>query len=181
MKELAPGIVVYSNVIKNHQDLIFAIQSQASWDKAKTQNGVQKETRDTDICVIPHSPSNENSDFEKEMSSLFIESFDAIEKQYMAEHKTYCPDHSNYSILKYSKGQHFVDHIDDFPGINRRISSVYYLNDDYVGGEISFTRFNITYKPKANELILFPSTYSYNHSVSPVEDGTRYSVVSWIN
>lgn len=181
MKELAPGIVVYSNVIKDYDNIKNKIEANQLWTKAKTHAGEEKEYRDTDICVIPYSPVVENSDFETQMSEVFIQSFDAIEKQYMAEHKTYCPDHSNYSILRYSKGQYFVDHIDDFPGINRRISTAYYLNDNYVGGEISFPRFNITYKPQANELILFPSTYVYNHSVAPVQDGIRYSVVSWIN
>lgn len=89
-------------------------------------------------------------------------------------------DHDSYQILKYSKGQKFTNHIDDHPQYLRRISSIYYINDDYIGGEINFSRFNISYKPKANELLVFPSTYVYNHSVSEVTDGTRYSVVSWL-
>lgn len=181
MRELAPGIVVYSNVIKNHGELKSKIKSNNSWKKAKTQLGEEKEYRDTDICVIPYNILNDDTEFVKEMSKLFFESFDKIEKDYMALYKTLCLDHSNYSILKYTKGQHFVDHIDDFPGINRRISTVYYLNDDYSGGVLSFPRFKINYQPVANELIIFPSTYAYNHSISPVEYGTRYSVVSWIN
>jgi predicted 2-oxoglutarate/Fe(II)-dependent dioxygenase YbiX len=60
------------------------------------------------------------------------------------------------------------------------MSWVYYINDDYTGGEISFPRFNLTYKPVANEFIVFPSNYIYNHSVLPVIEGTRYAVVSWL-
>jgi predicted 2-oxoglutarate/Fe(II)-dependent dioxygenase YbiX len=60
------------------------------------------------------------------------------------------------------------------------MSTVYYFNDDYTGGEVIFPRFDIKYKPVANELLVFPSTYVYNHSVVPVVEGTRYAVVSWL-
>jgi Rps23 Pro-64 3,4-dihydroxylase Tpa1-like proline 4-hydroxylase len=54
------------------------------------------------------------------------------------------------------------------------------MNDNYIGGEIKFPRFNVTHKPKANELLIFPSGYTYNHSVLPVESGTRYAIVGWL-
>jgi predicted 2-oxoglutarate/Fe(II)-dependent dioxygenase YbiX len=54
------------------------------------------------------------------------------------------------------------------------------MNDNYSGGEINFPRFGISYKPAANEILMFPSTYVYNHSVSEVTEGTRYAVVSWM-
>ena len=54
------------------------------------------------------------------------------------------------------------------------------MNDSYTGGEIVFPRFNLTIKPEADAMIMFPSTYVYNHSVLPVTEGTRYSVVSWL-
>jgi Rps23 Pro-64 3,4-dihydroxylase Tpa1-like proline 4-hydroxylase len=182
MEELAPGIVLYKDVIKNYQEVKDRIESsEPIWKAAKTAAGEKKEYRDTDLSVVKYKEEENENDFSKYMSKIFFDSFDSIEKEYMASHKTYCPDHTNYSILRYGKGQHFVDHIDDFPGINRRVSSVYYLNDNFTGGAIYFPRFGISYQPVANQLLLFPSTYTYNHSVSPVEEGTRYSVVSWIN
>jgi predicted 2-oxoglutarate/Fe(II)-dependent dioxygenase YbiX len=181
MEELAPGIVLYKNVIKNYEEVKQRIQSfEPVWEPAKTSVGVEKQYRDTDLSVVKYNTLENNSEFAKDMSKIFFNSFDTIEKQYMASYKTYCPDHTNYAILRYGKGQHFIDHVDDLKGNHRRISSVYYLNDDFVGGILSFSRFNISYKPVANELLLFPSSYVYNHSVSPVEDGLRYSVVSWI-
>ena len=36
------------------------------------------------------------------------------------------------------------------------------------------------YQPKKGDLILFPSTYVYNHSVSPIIEGEKYCVVSWL-
>jgi predicted 2-oxoglutarate/Fe(II)-dependent dioxygenase YbiX len=57
---------------------------------------------------------------------------------------------------------------------------VYYLNDDYTGGEINFSILGIKIKPVKNQLIIFPSNYIYRHSVEEVTKGTRYSVVTWL-
>ena len=62
----------------------------------------------------------------------------------------------------------------------RRVSVVYYFNDDYEGGEIVFPRFNVEIKPKANQLALFPANYMYNHNVKEITKGTRYSMVNWL-
>jgi predicted 2-oxoglutarate/Fe(II)-dependent dioxygenase YbiX len=88
--------------------------------------------------------------------------------------------HDQYGILKYGVGQKFTNHIDDHINHHRRISTTFYLNENYEGGEIIFPRFNVKYKPKKNELLVFPSTFVYNHSVSPVLEGERYAVVSWM-
>ena len=98
----------------------------------------------------------------------------------MTTYKIGSDSHDTYGILKYGSGQQFTNHIDDSPKYHRRISTVYYLNENYTGGEINFPRFNITFKPKANQMLMFPSTYVYNHSVSPVIEGKRYAVVSWL-
>jgi predicted 2-oxoglutarate/Fe(II)-dependent dioxygenase YbiX len=99
----------------------------------------------------------------------------------MAEHRINFTDHQAYELLRYGKGQHFSNHVDDCLRYPRRVSSAYYINDNYTGGEINFPRFNVSYKPKANEMIVFPAAFIYNHSVSEVTEGTRYAVVSWIN
>jgi Rps23 Pro-64 3,4-dihydroxylase Tpa1-like proline 4-hydroxylase len=55
----------------------------------------------------------------------------------------------------------------------------FFLNDDYEGGEIEFTRFGLSIKPKANQAVFFPSNYVYSHSVNSVVSGVRYSIVGW--
>ena len=55
-----------------------------------------------------------------------------------------------------------------------------YLNDDYVGGEISFldesTNNLIKYKPKAGDVTIFPSGHPYFHGVYSAKDNNRYAV-----
>ena len=36
-----------------------------------------------------------------------------------------------------------------------------------------------TVEKKANRMIIWPSNFLYPHSVKPVTEGIRYSVVSW--
>ena len=59
---------------------------------------------------------------------------------------------------------------------------VYYPNDDYEGGELEFLHFGVKIKPKAGQLFLFPSAYSYEHRIHPVTSGNeRYTIVSFFN
>jgi hypothetical protein len=192
-----PGIIVYSDVIPDSTKLYIDIEegivsSKMEWSAASVKEGsettVNTKTRDTQAIGVPYfdeiqdilSVSNMSELFSINLSNMFFENFNPIEKDYMSFYGIFSEWHDSYGILKYGQGQQFTNHIDDHPSYHRRVSTVYYLNDNYTGGEINFPRFNITFKPKANQMIVFPSTYVYNHSVSPVTEGERYAVVSWL-
>jgi Rps23 Pro-64 3,4-dihydroxylase Tpa1-like proline 4-hydroxylase len=194
-EEIAPGIVVYKNVIERYETLIENIEEVVStklisWAQAsvKADKNIEVETkyRDTQTIVIPYAtnPTEDLASPEKAFDSsiriIFFNSFNSVELDYLKSFEVQTQTHDAYSILKYGIGQKFTNHIDDHKDFPRRVSTVYYLNDNYTGGEINFPRFSISYKPKANEMLIFPSTYVYNHSVSPVIEGTRYAVVSWL-
>ena len=52
------------------------------------------------------------------------------------------------------------------------------LNEDYKGGEfIIFEDEEI--KMKKGDMLIFPSNFLYPHQVNAVENGTRYSWISW--
>lgn len=194
--EIAPGIMVYDNVIPNssklHLDIEEGIKSaNIEWKRAyvtapEGDSHINKDSRDTFIIGVPYLVEKENDIFDmksvfyKSLNNIFFENFSIIENDYKRLYSFETNWHDSYSVLKYSLGQKFINHIDDHIDYPRRLSIVYYINDDYLGGEINFPRFNVSLKPKANQMILFPSTYVYNHSVSPVTEGTRYSVVSWL-
>jgi Rps23 Pro-64 3,4-dihydroxylase Tpa1-like proline 4-hydroxylase len=188
--ELAPGIVVFSGVYSDYADLPEMIEDAVrykaiSWSEATVSEGKNKNARDTDTIVVPSNLSNGTSEtprdvFYRSMLDIINNALKRSIDDYMANYGILYSDFEEYSILKYGKNQKFVNHIDDHPKYHRRISMVYYMNDSYEGGEIEFPRFNIKYKPKANDLIMFPSGYAYNHSVHPVISGTRYAIVGWI-
>lgn len=89
--------------------------------------------------------------------------------------------HENYQLLKYREKEKYDAHYDGGTNLGRCISAICYLNDNYEGGELEFTNFNIKIKPKAGSLILFPSNYAYRHVAHPITLGTKYALVTWIN
>jgi len=57
-------------------------------------------------------------------------------------------------------------------------SSIFYINDDYEGGEICFPDYNLEIKPEAGSVVFFPSNSKYIHAVKKVIKGDRYAVPS---
>ena len=83
-----------------------------------------------------------------------------------------------FNFVKYEgAGTHFNIHADHGPAYVCTVSMVGYLNDDYEGGEIYFPRFDLEVKPECGDLLIFPSTYIYEHASRPIIEGTKYSIV----
>lgn len=137
----------------------------------------RKEYRLSDMMFYP-----EEDGYSKEIYDYFDKSFTNIEKQYLSNFHT-SENKANFDrrefvyILRYfdsgSGPHHFDDHINDQI---RRVSTVYYPNDDYEGGDIEFPRFGVKVKPKRNQVLTFPSSFAYDHNILPVTLGTRYII-----
>lgn len=83
-----------------------------------------------------------------------------------------------FNFVKYDgPGTHFKIHADHGPAYVSTISIVAYLNEDYEGGEIYFPRFDLTIKPKRGDVVIFPSTYIYEHASQDMISGTKYCIV----
>jgi prolyl 4-hydroxylase len=83
-----------------------------------------------------------------------------------------------FNFVKYDgKGTHFKVHADHGPAYVATVSIVAYINDDYEGGELYFPRFNLTIKPKKGDVVIFPSTYIYEHASNDMISGKKYSIV----
>jgi hypothetical protein len=61
----------------------------------------------------------------------------------------------------------------DFP--NYDIASLFYLNDDYSGGELYFPLQGIQFKPKRGAAYFFPGDMNYVHGVTEIKDSIRYT------
>ena len=85
------------------------------------------------------------------------------------------------NFVKYGPQQHFQEHHDHGFSYNCTVSMVSYPNDDYTGGEINFRLQGVTYKPEAGDCIIFPSNFMYPHRALPVDQGTKYSLVTMID
>lgn len=96
-------------------------------------------------------------------------------------------------ILHYGVGGHYIPHVDaetlykDDNGIelwektlDRDLSVVYFINDDFSGGELFFPSLDLVIEPEAGTLVCFPSDHNYIHGVRPVTAGHRYTIVTWM-
>lgn len=92
-------------------------------------------------------------------------------------------------ILKYSPGGFYQAHSDSDSyeaetgrwrhDLDRDISLLLYLNDEFSGGDLSFEYLDYRIRPRPGMLVWFPSDARYYHGANPVIDGTRYAIVSW--
>jgi hypothetical protein len=62
----------------------------------------------------------------------------------------------------------------DFPHYD--IAGLFYINDDYEGGELYFPKQGIQFKPKRGAAYFFPGDMNYIHGVSEIVSGIRYTV-----
>lgn len=90
------------------------------------------------------------------------------------------------TIVKWNPGQFQLPHADkelhqgpdagmpnDFP--NYDIASLFYINDDYEGGELYFPNQKIQFKPKKGSAYFFPGDMNYVHGVTEVKKSLRYT------
>jgi hypothetical protein len=86
------------------------------------------------------------------------------------------------SIQRQYEGIKLNYHVDSESNPAVAYAAVMYINDDFAGGELHFPKLDVKFKPKAKDLIVFPSADEYLHGVLPVEAGpTRYAIPAFIN
>jgi len=61
----------------------------------------------------------------------------------------------------------------------RDVTAIYYLSDDFEGGEIVFHRQRLLIDPRRGLLLAFPSDAEHEHEVRPVRSGVRYTMPIW--
>jgi len=87
-------------------------------------------------------------------------------------------------LLKYSEGGKYEIHTDHFTNAPRHLSVIINLNDEYEGGDLVFTNQKDLeikrLKLNKGSIVFFPSNFMYPHSIEPITNGTRYSIVAWL-
>lgn len=90
------------------------------------------------------------------------------------------------AIVRWLPGQYQAPHADkelhegdnagkpnDFPYYD--LASLFYINDDYEGGELYFPLQDIIIKPKKGAAYFFPGDRNFIHGVSVIKSGIRYT------
>jgi len=59
------------------------------------------------------------------------------------------------------------------------VTAIYYLSDDFEGGEIVFHRQRLLIDPRRRLLLAFPSNAEHEHEARAVRSGVRYTMPIW--
>jgi predicted 2-oxoglutarate/Fe(II)-dependent dioxygenase YbiX len=187
-------VLIRPNVINSQglQELVDHIKSSPAEDLSvfdpdktnatgQTSWVVDKQTRDTQIVPM--------GNLYPKIEDLFRNSVrEIINPFYQCE-----VDSSEIpQVLSYGIGGHYKPHIDGESiwmtprgekiwkkSTDRDLSIVFYLNDDFEGGDFIFPELKIRVRPEPGMMVCFPSNHHYSHGVEPVTKGKRYSIVSW--
>lgn len=138
-------------------------------------------THDPNICTANFI---DYTNFNESVEALVRRCEELVEHHYSVE----CNTHS-INFLHYPDGTHYWPHIDGQyieestahrSSVNRDLTCVVYLNDDYQGGEVYFPFFDIEKRPNAGDILMYPGSWQYLHGVKKVE-GVRYAIVIWFH
>lgn len=185
---LGLGIVKYSNVFSDNEKLVEAFKSGngINWvpssishhDEEKDTYGSQTDTeyRNSYTAMFDNNSTNIARIMAMKLQIGLVPAIQDYCKYFNTSYYWV----ESYNFLKYEQGNYFKAHSDGGAALMRRISLVYYFNDDYEGGEVEFPNHNVSLVPRANDLLVFPSYYTYLHEVKPITSGVKYSVATWL-
>lgn len=174
-------IIIQPNIIPSQhitQLLQLTHQPTSNATVGSGEEKIELKTRNTEWFPIPYSMLQNLTSATMSCYTSFIE------PKYHAKIKNIEPT----QFLSYPVGGHYIEHNDseNFENgewkriANRDISILFYLNENYTGGELEFTTLGLKIKPKTGMMIAFPSYKEFAHKVHPVTSGTRYSLVTWL-
>jgi len=185
MNELKDYILVLEDIISDKlcSDILNEYENSNEWKDTLIgdKGDINKKIRNcTTVEISSNKVIEKNKNIRKSLDDeVFKCTKKAIQKYNEKFKQAHISKDSGYQLLKYEKGGFYTQHIDSFTKIPRTISCSFTLNNNFKGGEFSFFNNKITYSLKKGSVIMFPSNFLYPHSVLPITNGTRYSIVTW--
>jgi hypothetical protein len=197
--EIYPKVNVYRNTFDDVEGFLAQAQKEEGWEKWYTFGQMlplqesplefdKFPTREEYIAARGWQPSSQ-SNLTQQVGEIFYDVTSHYLKMNPELHLlNYHKGSASINIYKneeglsenYSMNYHtdFVVPLRDAPGKKFGITTTFYLNDDYEDGEICF-KINdhfISHKPKAGDVIVFPSADPYYHAVRKSKGNNRYMI-----
>ena len=182
-------IIIKEKVIpqENIEELMLLTNNTKDISQATIINNDKADNSETNLEVRNtlwyNIPEEMAKNLEQAVAACFREH---IAPKYNCQFKSYEP----VQFLGYPVGGHYKGHNDGEifndktrqweKTMERDVSFLFYLNDQYGGGELEFYDLGLTIKPKKGMMIAFPSYKDFAHKVHPVTWGHRYSLVCWV-
>jgi hypothetical protein len=178
-----PGMHIYDNVWPDSMEFFNRTLSKEFWEENKDKPGYKKWVREDFFDDLEYTRENG-----KQSDTCWVYNYPDANNAFKGPINSYLyhwnidpKSRESLRISRFSNGEFFGAHADDTLATPRTVSIVYYPNDDYEGGELEFIHFGVTIKPKANQLFVFPSAYSYEHKINEITSGNpRWTVVTFL-
>jgi hypothetical protein len=187
LESASDGVLCYTNkmhIYPKHDDLI-----EIAKDILVVPNYFSKEEIKV-FMDIAENPSADwswlNDDENNQHSKFWVDKHLPVGlKRYkkniedLFENKYWVPNPNR--ISRYLVGDFITEHRDKQLPIGEKAADgwgvLIYLNDNYDGGELCYSEFNIEYKPKAGDLVMHNS--GYLHYSKPVTAGKKYFMTTY--
>lgn len=192
-KILSDKIVYFEKVILNYQELIdlansLNCKSVTPWEVWKANGSLNSDSYG-EIKFLNRKFYNQENEEDKKKSIKLIETLcDSIilcakkyseiynipEKDFIFFSEIIKDNSTKIGFYKYDQGVSMGPHLD----LNKdnsylEYTVVIYMNSDYEGGELNFPNHNITIKPSAGSIAIYPSGDPFLHESKTVTKGNK--------
>lgn len=210
IEKINESVWVFKNAVKNSQDYIDYLEKTQEW-KDWYIFGKTSEGPDWPPTTFSSFPTEEEwqasktyGDTEIGGKNYFANQIDDLfyhaTKAYVEANNVSLDNWSvdGWNIAKYIPNpEEFPDYVmmhhTDFqrefsynPGLKFAITAVFYLNENYDGGEVQFrfldennpliVKEDYSYKPRQGDIVVFPSGPPHYHGVKAVSNGEKYII-----
>tara|TARA_R100001129_G_scaffold130478_1_gene92331 strand:- start:303 stop:839 length:537 start_codon:yes stop_codon:yes gene_type:complete len=165
----------YKNAVPIELATRIISQQDLSFNQATTGGGKINSHRN---CLIKKLDPLFNS----EISNIFMKVF----KLYIKEFRFFDSvkgDTTGWDHVLYlgSKSQEYKEHVDFSHAKQPRILTCsLILNDNYNGGDFSFFEGEYIVTKKSCSAVVFPSNFCFPHAITPVSNGDRHAIITWV-
>jgi len=149
-------IQIFKNFLSKEECQIFI--------KEANEANKEKWTKNNFYCTLKSSNHNEVKIIKSKLDKIFENKFYLQRPQII--HKT-------------DITSKWVYHSDDEGGEDIKYGIVIYLNDDFKGGHTKYKNKNYEIVPESGMMIVHPATKEFEHTVTEVTGGHRYTLTSF--
>lgn len=204
-EELYPGVIVYHNMLQDPENAYKVMMDSEKdgdgqyffrkWDPW-AQFGTYTQCKGEEEQI--NAEKGERFNAEKSLFDEIAISYDKAISHYFAHTGISIPEGARYSGQSWCKYFNKIDelknnmtmqyHTDyiisqrDMPGEKFHTTCTFYINDNYNGGDIEFYVNGdiVNHKPKAGDLVVFPSGEPYFHGVKTIPDGNKFFIRNFV-
>lgn len=204
-EEIYPGVIVYRNMLKDPAKAYDVMMNSEANSKGKyffrdwsPWSTFGTYTQRKDEIEIQSAEKGDIFDQEKALFEEVAIAYDKVISHYFKHSDREIPEGARYSGQSWCKYFNQIDvlknkmtmqyHTDyiisqrDMPGEKFHTTCTFYINDNYNGGDIEFYINGdiVNHKPKAGDLVVFPSTAPYFHGVKTIPDGNKFFIRNFV-